>query len=303
MGTLGFFTGGPVGAVAGVTFAAGVLGAERRHNVEGQSLADSLNGGFYDATGISGIYEGIYNQDIMTQEDLNLSVTQRRFSLGMGILAMAPIIGAIGRGAGGAGGAFARTVSNTFRPQLAMAGGGAVAIRATGAIARTGLPSAATLSMLSMAGNAGRATQHATPFKTLSGSNTKLLKAKIDSRTISRQEYKRLRWHERFANLRRKGVRSFWRQERNALLGGKEGTRNWTASQIDDIIARRTPKFEGKPMQVHHRYNAMSHPHLADKAWNMYPATQLEHLLRWHGGNMGNSTYGEPLNLLFKELF
>ncbi len=50
-------------------------------------------------------------------------------------------------------------------------------------------------------------------------------------------------------------------------------------------------------------YNALDYPQLADKYFNIYPATRDEHLYRWYGGNFQNETLGKPLNPLVSEDF
>ncbi|EPM43197.1 hypothetical protein A249_40065 [Pseudomonas syringae pv. actinidiae ICMP 18804] len=50
-------------------------------------------------------------------------------------------------------------------------------------------------------------------------------------------------------------------------------------------------------------YNALDYPQLADKYFNIYPATRDEHLYRWHGGNFQNEKLGKPLNPLVPEDF
>lgn len=82
-----------------------------------------------------------------------------------------------------------------------------------------------------------------------------------------------------------------------------EGTRNWDSNQIEDIKNRKTPTFNGEPIEGHHKYNAMDYPQLADDPNNIYPVTNNEHFERWHGGNWQNDTSGVPNNPDFKEEF
>ncbi len=145
--------------------------------------------------------------------------------------------------------------------------------------------------------------QYGTPFKPLSKNQRATLRAKADARTITKQEYQHLQWDRRFGNRRATGVRRFWAQERASLRAGEPGTRAWTPEQAQDILAGRTPTFDGEPITGHHLYNALDHPHVANEPWNIYPATRTEHLQRWHGGNWQNDTFGSPLNLLFGEEF
>ena len=65
----------------------------------------------------------------------------------------------------------------------------------------------------------------------------------------------------------------------------------------------KTPKFDKRPIEGHHKYNAIDHPHIADDGKNIYPATWDEHFERWHNKNFQNETYGKPLNLDFNEQF
>ncbi len=88
----------------------------------------------------------------------------------------------------------------------------------------------------------------------------------------------------------------FWSQERRRLREGQPGTRNWTDEQRQAILDGRTPQWDGDPIEGHHRHNALDHPQAADDPTNIYPATNDEHLRRWHGGNYQNDTFGQPLN-------
>lgn len=129
------------------------------------------------------------------------------------------------------------------------------------------------------------------------------LKAKLENRTLTREEYKRLDWDRRFANKRAKGVSRFWADERAKLKLDEPGTRNWSADQRADILANKTPKFNGESIQGHHKYNALDHPQLASDPKNIYPATRTEHFERWHGGSWRNDSFGEPLNYSYPEEF
>jgi RHS repeat-associated protein len=142
-----------------------------------------------------------------------------------------------------------------------------------------------------------------TPYKPLSPKQRARLQQKLNNRTITRQEFAHLDWDRRFTNRRARGVDRFWSQERRNLRNGGTGTRNWTPEQRNDILAGRTPTHNGKPIEGHHKYNALDHPHIADDPNNIYPATDVEHLNRWHGGNYQNDTYGKPLNPAHSEEF
>ena len=148
--------------------------------------------------------------------------------------------------------------------------------------------------------------QYGTPYKPLKPHSQTALKEKLENRTITSDEYKHLEWDRRFNNRRQRGVSRFWATERRRLKGGESGTRNWTEEQMDDLLHNprpKTPKYDGKPMEGYHRYNALNHPHLADDPDNIYPATCYEHLQRWHGGHFQNNTFGQPLNPLIPEEF
>ncbi|OCA77129.1 hypothetical protein BBI01_01310 [Chryseobacterium artocarpi] len=147
------------------------------------------------------------------------------------------------------------------------------------------------------------ARQYETPFSPLSAADRKVLKEKLKNRTITKEEYKRLEWDRRFTNRRARGVSRFWANERKLLRDELPGTRDWTPEQRQDILNGKTPKFDGDPIEGHHRYNALDHPHLADNPHNIYPATDKEHLYRWHGGNYRNDTYGTPNNPHYPEEF
>jgi GHH signature containing HNH/Endo VII superfamily nuclease toxin len=142
-----------------------------------------------------------------------------------------------------------------------------------------------------------------TPYKPLTPKQRKLLKAKVEDRTISQDEYNRLQWDRRFSNRRQRGVDRFWGAERRRLRAGGEGTRNWTPEQKAEILAGRTPTHNGKPIEGHHKHNALDHPQVADDGNNIYPATWDEHFHRWHGGNFQNDTFGEPFNPYHPEDF
>ncbi|WP_338010777.1 RHS repeat-associated core domain-containing protein, partial [Pseudomonas syringae] len=142
-----------------------------------------------------------------------------------------------------------------------------------------------------------------TPYKPLGSPQKKVLQGKVETRTATRDEVAQLDWDRRFSNRRQRGVDRFWSDERKRLRGGEEGTRDWSPEQADDIIKNKRPKFDDKTIEGHHMYNALDYPQLADKYFNIYPATRDEHLYRWHGGNFQNETLGKPLNPLVPEDF
>jgi hypothetical protein len=145
--------------------------------------------------------------------------------------------------------------------------------------------------------------QKGTPFQPLTPKQKANLKKKLKDRTITKQEYQQLQWDRRFSNRRKKGVDRFWSNERRKLKNGEPGSRNWTPEQKADILNGKTPKFKNKPMEGHHRYNALDHPQIADDPLNIYGATNDEHFSRWHGDNYRNDTFGFPLKEGFDEQF
>ena len=142
-----------------------------------------------------------------------------------------------------------------------------------------------------------------TPFQPLTRPTQTALRAKLTDRTMTRGEYERYSWDRRFTNRRGRGVDRFWSNERQTLRDGGEGTRHWTPDQRNSILQNRRPRFNGRTVEGHHRYNALDHPQLADDPGNIYPATRPEHLHRWHGSNYRNDTFGGPLNPFYPEQF
>ena len=140
--------------------------------------------------------------------------------------------------------------------------------------------------------------EHPTIHKQLSKSKMDALAAKIEKRQASKQEYKEYQWNKRFRERRKKGVERFWRQERERLLRGERGTRNWSKEQRDKIIHGGKPKFKGLIIIGHHSYSASKYPHLADKGEIIYPVTVREHFRGWHGGKYKNSLPGRPIVLI-----
>src|SRR5690606_16246382 len=99
-----------------------------------------------------------------------------------------------------------------------------------------------------------------TPFNPLTKTQRADLKAKLDSRTISKEEYQRLEWDRQFANRRATGVRRFCVEERSKLRNVVSCTRNWTAEHREAILAGKRPQYNGETIQGHHKYNALDHP-------------------------------------------
>ena len=156
-------------------------------------------------------------------------------------------------------------------------------------------PAPSTTSPSAPAGTPNRHT-YQVPHRPLSTAERRRVRRRVRQRTATRAEYERFEWDRRFGNRRRRGVDRFWSQERRRLREGQPGTRNWTDEQRQAILDGRTPQWDGDPIEGHHRHNALDHPQAADDPTNIYPATNDEHLRRWHGGNYQNDTFGQPLN-------
>lgn len=137
--------------------------------------------------------------------------------------------------------------------------------------------------------------EHPLDRKQLSARQVRAIRAKIASRTATREEYEAYEWSKRFGERRRKGVSEFWRQERERLLAGLPGTRNWSQEDIARIIAKKRPRHAGKPIEAHHTFSASLFPHLANRGEIIYPATHFEHLQAWHGGNYRKSLPGRRI--------
>ena len=131
----------------------------------------------------------------------------------------------------------------------------------------------------------------------LSGKQQKELRAKVEKRTATKEEYKALRWQERLDKRRRAGVHSFWEQERERILSGQRATRNWSPAQIADIVNPKSKKAKhsGKTLVGHHTYSVVLYPHLANRGEVIYPATKLEHEQGWHGGSSKTSLPGRRI--------
>ena len=140
--------------------------------------------------------------------------------------------------------------------------------------------------------------EHTSVHRQLSKTKMKALAKKVETRQATKKEYKEYQWNVRFRERRKNGVKRFWRQERERLLRGERGTRNWTKEQRAAIIRGETPKFKGLYVIGHHSYSAVKYPHLADKGEIIYPATSREHFRGWHGGNYKKSSAGKPIVLI-----
>ena len=141
--------------------------------------------------------------------------------------------------------------------------------------------------------------EHPLKQKQLSSKKKKELRAKIKTRTATREEYKRLSWNKRFDKRRDQGVAKFYAEERQRLSHGERGTRNWTSEQREAILKGKKPKFKGATLEAHHTYSASKYPHLANSGAVIYPATHHEHHMGWHGGKYKDSLPGRrirPIN-------
>ncbi|KQN96160.1 hypothetical protein ASF12_25415 [Paenibacillus sp. Leaf72] len=141
------------------------------------------------------------------------------------------------------------------------------------------------------------------PYKQLGHKTKKKLEAKVDNRTITKEEYKRLEWNKRLAARRDVGVKEFWQQEKLRIKKGEPTTRNWSQQQRDDILSNKVPTHNGKTITGHHAYSVSKYPHLANQGEIIYPATVKEHFNRWHGGSYRKGLPGKPYNPSFPEEF
>ena len=145
--------------------------------------------------------------------------------------------------------------------------------------------------------------EHPAKYKQMSSKKIKKLREKVQTRTITRSEYKRLDWQRRLNNRRKVGIDSFWDRERDRISMNLTTTRNWSAEQRADILNHKMPKFRGKPMQSHHTYSVAKYPHLANLGSLIYPVTTYEHTYRWHYKGTKNSLPGRPINYKAEEQF
>jgi hypothetical protein len=137
----------------------------------------------------------------------------------------------------------------------------------------------------------------ALPFKPLGDKQEKEIKAKVASRTASKEESERYDWHQRFKRFRARGVDRMWAEEAAALEAGKPGSRNWSPEQKAAILKGDKPKGpDGSSMIGHHKHNAATYPQMGGDPKNVAPVTKKEHLERWHGGNTRTPTHGQPLD-------
>ncbi|NBJ71707.1 hypothetical protein D1839_20085 [Roseburia sp. 1XD42-34] len=142
-----------------------------------------------------------------------------------------------------------------------------------------------------------------TPYNSLSRKQQLIIKEKIEKRSVTKSEYKRYQWNKRFMKRRATGVNNFWKQEKKRILKNDTPTRNWTSKQIEDILNRKKPQYNGKPIIGHHTFNAKNYPHISNKGELIYPATPSEHLKGWHGGSYHKNSPGKPVNPNYMEEF
>ena len=136
---------------------------------------------------------------------------------------------------------------------------------------------------------------HTINNRQLSRKKMKEFRSKIDDRTITKEEWERYNWNKRFGSRRDKGVRQFWKQEKERIINDEPLTKDWTSEQIETILNNKRAKFDGNTIQGHHTYSASKYPHLCNKGEVIYPATKNEHFNGWHGGNYKNSLPGKPI--------
>ena len=140
--------------------------------------------------------------------------------------------------------------------------------------------------------------EHPTKYKQLGSKKLKVLREKVQDRTITKEEYKRLNWQNRLTARRNEAVKDFWEREKFLIQNNLPSTRNWSAKQRLDILNGKKPKFNGKAMSSHHTYSVARYPHLANRMDLIFPATYYEHIYGWHGGNTRKSLPGMPIKII-----
>ncbi len=138
---------------------------------------------------------------------------------------------------------------------------------------------------------------YGTPFRQLGRRTYRRLQNRVENRTITRDEWKRLQWFDRLTKRRTEGISSFWALERSKLQQGLFGTRNWNPAARTAILEGRQPVG----IASHHKFSVSQYPQLANRPSNIYPVTFYEHFFRWHNGNWRNPTHGVPLNASIPE--
>ena len=132
---------------------------------------------------------------------------------------------------------------------------------------------------------------YGTPYRQLTSNTYRQLLEKVEHRTISRDEWKRLQWYERLTERRQAGIDAFWARERQLLSQGRHGTRQWSVEARLAILAG------GRPAGIfsHHRYSVSLYPQLANDPINILPVTFYEHFFKHHAGGWFHPTHGTPL--------
>lgn len=136
------------------------------------------------------------------------------------------------------------------------------------------------------------------PVKHFSDTSYVKIRQKVADRTATRDEYRKLQQGIRLNRRRREGPRRFLTQEAIRIKTGQKTTRNWSASQIQEIVSGSYPTYKRRKLEGHHSYSVAKYPHLANRHEVIYPATHHEHIQGWHGGNTRNSMPGKPIRLI-----
>ena len=97
--------------------------------------------------------------------------------------------------------------------------------------------------------------EHPAKYKQISAKEKARLSAKVQDRTITKEEYKILEWNKKISFKRQDAVNGFWDQEQVRLQNGENGTRNWSPQQKADILNRKRPTYNGKTIQGYHTYS------------------------------------------------
>jgi RHS repeat-associated protein len=92
-------------------------------------------------------------------------------------------------------------------------------------------------------------------------------------------------------SLRSSAVRKAWKEEKELVASGADGTRNWTKQELREL--QETGKVSD--YKGHHINNVKDHPEMAGDPNNIEFVTQKEHLQR-HGNNFRNKTTGTLIN-------
>ncbi len=88
--------------------------------------------------------------------------------------------------------------------------------------------------------------EHSYKYKQISAKEKSRLESKVRDRTITKDEYKTLRWNEKMATKHRNGVNKFWKQERVRLQNGQNGTRTGHLNKRLIFLKVNVPSIVGK---------------------------------------------------------